>query len=36
MLADDRIRGKNPDAPHNVILEGRSRMSIIIISPNGF
>ena len=28
MLADDRIRALNSDAPHNVIMEGRSRMSI--------
>jgi len=28
MLADDRMRNLNSDAPHNVIMESRSRMSI--------
>lgn len=28
MLADERMRMANSDAPHNVIMEGRSRMSI--------
>ena len=28
MLVDERTRNLNADTPHNVIIEGRSRMSI--------